>query len=115
MFCPDLLRSLLRHPQLVFATALIKLIFLSVFLTVSSTCGLNDSQRSTCGLSKIAPSNLGVRLNGTTFSMILKEGFQSHSTLDMVKKVDLLFVLLSFNFNFLFQLYTALTAFCRAF
>ena len=39
-------RSFLRHPQLVFSTALIKLIFLSAFLTVSSTCGLNDSDLS---------------------------------------------------------------------
>ena len=56
---------------------LIKLIFISAFLTVSSTCGLNDSD-----LSNVTPRNLGVRLNGTTFSLILMKGFQSNLALD---------------------------------
>ena len=73
-------------------------------------CGLNDSD-----LSDVTPRNLEVRLNGTIFSPILMEGLQSNSALDSVKKVDLLFVLLKFNFQFLLQLSTALTALCRAF
>ena len=103
-------RSFLRHPQLVLTTALIKLTFLSAFLTISSTCGLNDSDLLT-----VTAKNFGVRLYGMIFFPILMEGFQSNSALDSIKKIDSLFMLLRFNFHFLLQMSTALTEFCRAF
>ena len=78
---PDLFRSFFCHPELMFA--LIKLIFLSAFIKVSSTCGLNDSD-----LSSVTPSNLGVLLNCIIFSPLLLEGFQSNSALDRVNNVD---------------------------
>ena len=108
--CADLIRYFLHYPQLVFATALIKLIFLSAFRTVSSTCGLNDSD-----LSNVTPRELWVQLTCSIFSPILMESFQSNSELGSVKKVDSLFVLLKFNFHFLLKLSTAITAFCRDF
>ena len=73
-------RSFMRHPQLVFATALIKLIFLSDFFTVSSTFGLNDID-----LSNVTLRNLGVQFNSTIFSPILMKCFHSNSKLDSVR------------------------------
>ena len=103
-------RPFLSQPQLVFATALIKLIFLSGFLTVSSTCSLNNND-----LSNVTPRNCGVWLNGTIFSPILMEVLHSNSALDRVNKIDSLFVMLRFNFYFLLKMYTILTELYRAF